>query len=183
MLLLVFVLLLLLCCRCCFTIFVTQSYVFFIVASSFHSEIPERLFFCNFHAKEEKQKKSELFTCWMHSDWSFEVVSNLCALFLCVYVCIFYWVDKQFLFGLFLCVKRRWCAGTRSFACHFKHFIGFWNSNCIHFVNSILNACGFSIPLLHRGSTNRFDDYVKRDFNYRAHFNSSFAFFSHSIHI
>lgn len=67
--------------------------------------------------------------------------------------------------------------------CHFRHFIGFRNSKCIHFCQYRLNACRFSIHIVHWGGTNWFGDYVKRDFNYRAHFNSSFVFIAKKLYM
>lgn len=101
----------------------------------------------------------------------------MCAVFFCVSIIFcFYWVDKQF----FVIAHS-----PRSLACHFKHFIGFRNSNCIRFVNiNSLNACTFAIPSHHWGGTagESFGDYVKRDFNYRAHFNSSIVFIRITFH-
>lgn len=45
--------------------------------------------------------------------------------------------------------------------CHFKHFIGFWNSDCIHFPSFVNTNGGFEcvqnskIPSFHWGGTNR----------------------------
>lgn len=55
----------------------------------------------------------------------------------------FYWVDKQF-----FVVPHP----PRRLACHFKHFIGFWNSNCIRFVNiNSMNACTIYNPIASLG--------------------------------
>lgn len=123
--------------RCCFGSpcppFLSQSV--FVFVSVYGGEFAERLFFCSF------LKPKRLFAHWMHSDWSFEVVSSCVLVFFLSLVFCFYWVDEQYLYwfvdAFFSQYSIRcYCLySTRSSDCHFKHFIGFRNSYCFHLLS------------------------------------------------
>lgn len=122
-----------------------------------------------------KDEKKVVCTHWMHSDWSFEVVSSYVPFLL---VFCFYWVDERCLCLLFLLPRH--CLST-SFWLSFQAF--YWIlefglhpfSQLCQYQRGLWMRVEFQNPIIPLGWHEPFGDYTKRDFNYRAHFNSSFA--------
>lgn len=116
-------------------------------------------------------KKRFLLHAYTHFNWSFEVVPNYSRLF-CAQSFSFYRV-RCFLSPVSTSIAWKCCSD-----CHFEHFIGFRNSDCMQtpffrfrfrfrrFVNTnnelgSLNACWISISSFDWASTNVWRDYTK----------------------
>lgn len=150
-------------CCCCFSPFSSHWVEWFFISSHWDSR---KAFFWQLCAQRKKvvyMLNAYRLIVWGGIESRVLFFVHVCLLLLLSGQTVLFFTLPLTLFSSVLVGCCRFCVGTRSSACHFKHFIGFWNLDCIHFpsfVNNIiyvlhLNACGYSIPLLDSGGTNR----------------------------